>query len=479
MSIVLFLFASCFAVPIGVLLASQFPRLRDLVFMATMFSLTALMLFAMFDINFLGREWYRGTSRGIQITIIDLLALILFFSVVLTRGQYVYTGGGSPQAAAMMTAANRRFFVPASFWLMLAFFVYGCINVALSEPKLFGLWELAKLGRGLILFLAVAWYVRGERELRLFLIALCAGIGFVALNALYSRYGVGIHRIRAPFDHPNILSMYAVMAAPFFVAAVVTANLPKWLRVMSGFCALLAVGCVILSISRTGFATVVLICGGTVVAVAGLRLTPQKMLFLFASVVVGAAMIFQSWDSVLSRLQVATLDDEFGQEDRGRGMYFRLAWNIVQDHPEGVGLNNWSYYVSNQYAATIGREHAPYPGVNVPPPYGGATRPAPPAHNLGALTIGELGWPGLILMIALWVRWFQMSGVFIFERADVWAARFGIAAFFGIAGAFLHNLTEYEFRGTVIYFQFNFIIGAAAALYYLRDVARQATAQGA
>ena len=477
--IVLFLFASCFAVPIGVLLASQFPRLRDVVFFMMVFSLTAAMLFPQFDINFLGREWYRGTSRGIQITFVDLLMLILFFSVVLTRGQYVHTGAGNPQAAAILTQANRRFYVPASFWLMSAYVLYACVNVAISEPKIFGVWELAKLFRGLILFLAVAWYIRGERELRLFLIALCVSIAFVSLNALYSRYGVGVHRVRAPFDHPNILSMYSVIAAPFFVAAAATANLPKWLRGLSGFCALLAVGCVILSISRTGFATIVLVAGGTVVVVAGLRLTPGKLVFLFAAIIIGAAMIFQSWDSLVGRYLSASLEDEYGQEDRGRGMYFRLAWNMVQDHPEGVGLNNWSYHVSNHYAATIGREQAAYPGVNIPPLDDGAIKTAVPAHNLGALTIGELGWPGFFLMIAMWVRWFQVTGVFLFERADVWAARFGVAAFFSLAGLFLHNVTEYEFRGTMVYFQFNIIMGASAGLYYLRSVARQAAANGA
>src|SRR5215831_12077616 len=58
------------------------------------------------------------------------------------------------------------------FFLMLIFFLYGCFNVAISDPKIFGVFELSKMVRGFTIFLASAFFVRSERELRLFIWAL-------------------------------------------------------------------------------------------------------------------------------------------------------------------------------------------------------------------------------------------------------------------------------------------------------------------
>jgi hypothetical protein len=38
---------------------------------------------------------------------------------------------------------------------------------------------------------------------------------------------------------------------------------------------------------------------------------------------------------------------------------------------------------------------------------------AAPAHSLAALTVGELGIPGLVLLTVLWLRWFQMGSSFL------------------------------------------------------------------
>ena len=81
---------------------------------------------------------------------------------------------------------------------MLVFFLYACFNVAISEPRLFGMFELFRWFRGLILVLGVAFYLRSEREVRLLVFALALQISFEALLALKQRYFEGIHRV-SPF----------------------------------------------------------------------------------------------------------------------------------------------------------------------------------------------------------------------------------------------------------------------------------------
>src|SRR5690606_11559334 len=66
-------------VPVGILLAVVSKRFQGLVFAALVFGTTntAGLFGQPMDINFISREWYRGTTRGIEITYLDLLTIIL------------------------------------------------------------------------------------------------------------------------------------------------------------------------------------------------------------------------------------------------------------------------------------------------------------------------------------------------------------------------------------------------------------------
>ena len=151
----------------GSLLACISRRVRDVFFVLLVFLSPMI---ERVDVNFFSREWYRGTSRGFEFSILDIMSISLLVSAVLCPRQ-----------------GESRGYWPAGLGLMILFFLYACGNVAASDPKLFGLFELFKMVRGLILVLAVAFYVRSERELRLLLFALAALVCFEGLLALKQR----------------------------------------------------------------------------------------------------------------------------------------------------------------------------------------------------------------------------------------------------------------------------------------------------
>ena len=165
----------------------------------------------------------------------------------------------------------------------------------------------------------------------------------------------------------------------------------------------------------------------------------------------------------------------------GRGYYLRLAAAIAHDHFFGVGLNNWSYWVSNKYGPDQGWKFVPYkygtekdPGFIVPPGSNVDEAQAAPAHSLGALTVGELGIPGFLLFSVLWMRWFQMGASFLWPRTLDPMRRIGVGLFFGTWGIFLQSLTEWVFHQSPIYYTFNIMLGTLAGLYYLKKRARRA-----
>src|ERR1043166_6695454 len=111
----------------GIVLASLSKRVRDLFFILLIFSSP---LIERMDLNYVSREWYRGTSRGFEVSVPDILAISLLVSTLLFPRRDQVRG-----------------FWPASLGLMLLFFFYASFNVAISQPHLFGLFELFRMAR--------------------------------------------------------------------------------------------------------------------------------------------------------------------------------------------------------------------------------------------------------------------------------------------------------------------------------------------
>jgi len=417
------------------------------------------------DVNFVSREWYRGTSRGFEFSILDILSISLLVSAVLfpRRGE-------------------SRGFWPASLALMVLFFLYACANVAACEPKLFGLFELFKMVRGIILVLAVAFYVRGERELRLLIFALAVLVCFEGLLALKQRYLDGINRVPGTIDDSNSLSVFFCMTAPVLVAAV-NSRVPALLKVLCA--AGIALACVgeILTISRAGVVILASMLAGAAVCTASYRVTPRKIAICCVVALAAAGVIGKSWKTLGERFQQSTLDQEYGNHHNlGRGYYLRVASAIVDDHWFGIGLNNWSYRVSNEYGPKLGYRFVPYRGTDKEPsdviPSGSNVdeAQAAPAHCLAALTAGELGIAGLLLLALLWLHWFQMAASFLWNRTPNPLRRLGVGILFGFGGIFLQSLTEWVFRQSPIYYVFHVLLGTLASLYYLKRQAQRTPA---
>ncbi len=185
-----------------------------------------------------------------------------------------------------------------------------------------------------------------------------------------------------------------------------------------------------------------------------------------------------------SRFQGTDLAQEYGNNrSLGRGYYIRVAEAIVADQLFGVGLNNWSYWVSEKYGPRLGYRFVHYKGTDVepstviPPESNVDEAQAAPAHSLGALTAGELGIPGLILFAIVWMRWFQMALSFLWPRTTDPLRRIGVGLFFALCGIFLQSLTEWVFRHSPIYYVININLGVLASLYYLKKKAKRMAAE--
>ena len=450
----------------GVLLACLSQRVRDGFFIA-MIGLAPMT--ELYDVNFVSRDFYRGTVRGFEFSIVDILSLSILLSAVLVprRGE------------------TRAYWVP-SLGFLLCFLAYCVFNIGISDPKLFGLFEFSKMLRGLVIFLAVALYVRSERELRIVLLALALVMCYEGVTALKQRYLWGIHRVFGTVDHSNSLAALFCITAPVFVAAF-NSRIPVYLKALSSAAiALVCVG-VILTISRAGVVIIAIGLVGTCLATMSFKVTARKLVIGAAVLVAVTGLVAKSWQTLRARFEESTLDQEYGNHhNQGRGYYIRLAEAISAEKFFGVGLNNWSFWVSNKYGPKLGYKFNPYRGTDREPSYvipEGITNiddpQAAPAHNLGALTVGELGIPGLLIFGLLWMRWVQMGASFLWRRSADPLRQIGAGIFFSVGCMFLQSITEWVFRHSPIFYMFHILIGILASLYYMKRQARKAAVREA
>ena len=93
------------AIPTGIIVATFSHRARDAAFFVMV---AATVITDRLDVNFLSHYWYRGTTRGLEFSLVDLLAISVF------AGSFLRPRPG-----------KSRFYWPASFGLMLVFFFYA------------------------------------------------------------------------------------------------------------------------------------------------------------------------------------------------------------------------------------------------------------------------------------------------------------------------------------------------------------------
>ena len=80
---ILFFVTLVFGVPLGYFLSLNFPKIEKVIFFFMIF-FTARME----DINFISHEFYRGTTRGFEIGMVDLMTFIIFLLILHRRNRY-------------------------------------------------------------------------------------------------------------------------------------------------------------------------------------------------------------------------------------------------------------------------------------------------------------------------------------------------------------------------------------------------------
>lgn len=445
----IFFAAFALVLTVGRVVCSRSARLRDACAFLLVFGTTRT---DMLDINFLSREWYRGTTRGIEVSWVDLIWILLLASLPRNERRNAWLPGLGP---------------------MLVFFAYNALVVAYSDPAIFGIFELSNMLRHIFVFVTMARYVKGDRELSIIAWALSLAVAYEFLYALRCRFFWKQPRVQGSFAHCNVLSMYELMAIPM-MATVAASDASRALRRTCAVAALLGVATLLLTVSRGGIVTLTLVGIFLLFACASLREMTVRHAFVGISLAsILGVLVAANYDDFNARFEAEGFDKEYGGPVwEGRGAYLILAKGIAEHEPFGCGLNNWSWCVSNRYSPIVQQYHIAYTSADTPAPRRRLRRHhhvdnahAAPAHSLYAITLGETGWPGVVVFGIVWARWFTIAASFLRTRSSALRSRFGIGVLGALIGAFGQSFSEWEVRLTPLAFLLHVLLGATAALH--------------
>jgi hypothetical protein len=441
----IFFFATFVGVPIGILLASRFKILEQAVVILLIFTTVVP---DDTSINFYSREFYFALTKGIEISLGDLCALVILGVVFVNRSEY-RAPGIPPMTFAFIaviitgilswTTAPGFIFVPEAAQAHPFYLPYD-----IFETRLYPIFETTKWIRGMILFLALYYYLRKPENLDVIVMGVIIAAVYLGFDVLKDRYFHGIHRVKATFQHPNSLATYMAMSGTFMFSILLAEK--RLIRAgLLSFAIGLAGISVIMTISRGGLGALIIGLALSFLLLGWRNLSIKNVFIIFGGAIAGAVVLAAAADTLMDRF--------VGEQDAAGDLEYRMYYNnqaklMAGEKVFGVGMGNFSAFSWDEYAERVDPDNPP----------------GTPAHNIWFLTLGETGYIGLIAFAFFWIRFFSMSAPLI-----IWKLKgLPLAA---VTGATLlclvchvQSMVQLSFRQTPIFFLMMIAIAIVASL---------------
>ena len=298
---------------------------RYLIRLATLGLILPLVVFNKTSINFFSKEAYRGTSRGLEISIIYIVAVIIICTVFTIKGmQNPFPDRGS------------RLYLLYFLLCLPSLKTAGTFSVCVFE-----LWKMVMI---YLVFLAVYYYLKfSEGDLDIIMYGIAAVVGVNFFTMLYQHF-IGIYQPNGIFPHQNSMAMFMMIAGLLFFARYFN-NREKWRSTLFFIIFGMASVALVRTYSRGAIACYPL--GAIITVLFSLRYTfsVRKMyvVSLLAIILIGTVSYFVP--RVVKRFQSAPEASANTRRD-----FALIAKNMIVDKPfRGVGINNWGYAVNPPY----------------------------------------------------------------------------------------------------------------------------------
>lgn len=457
---VIFFFALVIGVPAGIVLANKSPLVEKFVVFILVLSTVVP---EDTGINFYSREFYFSLTKGFEISLGDLAALVLLGVMHLQKKDYHAPGMPplsvlfllvivsclaswvtAPLSVTVPTAAQEHPF-------MLPYDIF--------ETKIYPLFETSKWIRGFVLFLTIYYYLQKPGNLDTLAMVICLTTLYLGLRVLSDRYIYHIHRVKGTLQHPNSLATYMAMCGTFLFCILLAEN--RWKRILLYSTAIGLAGLsVIMTISRGGLGALIMGLGLSFMLLGWRNISVKNVVIVILGAIAGVAVLIAAADTLLARF--------VGEQDAAGDLEYRMYYNkqgmlMAQERLFGAGAGNFSALSWDRYAAMVDPDN----------PAG------TPAHNIWYLTLGETGYPGLIIFMLFWIRFFTMAGPLILWRLKGMQCAAATGATLLCFVCHVQSMVQLSFRQSPIFFMLIISVAIVAALQRQWQDSRKAVKEAA
>lgn len=445
----LFWFGIIFGIPVGIYTCRLYKPSMYLAFAILIISL----IYPNWSITFFSRESYKTSTYGFEIHFADLCAIVLFFAMLQRPAEF-----------------RLKYVIPLTlpyfFYLLISviswIFIDKSVNlpfvaVDINRPEyryyqlfLYPLFEMAKIVRGFFILWVSANLFIDKKFVTVLTVAFGLIVFYFTFSGLINRYV--FHDIRVSFGsfHPNVFNVYiGILGA--FLFPLVFATKKQLIMLLYLFLSVCALVSIILTISRASLVGYVVSMLFTIV-LGVLRYKSYRNVLVAGTIVGLSLLLFLKASS--------TLMERFNDEETQGGFDLRHKLNaaavlMAKDHFFGVGLGNYYAWSVSKYADLTSS------GVNI-------------AHNIWYLTLGELGYIGLGIFAAIWLRFYQMI-LYCLRFLRFLKSYDGFPIVLGIFGSSIvlqfQNYFHFAYRDTSIFFTMQILTGLLIRVYL--DIKRE------
>lgn len=422
---VIFFAVLLIGVPVNKILALKYLNYEKLLWFLLLF-FTCNMV----DINFVSMETYRGTSRGFEIGMVDIVVFSIL-AILLTRTEEY---------------PLKR---PPGTFLYWTYFFFSAISIVNSDLYIVSFFELWKMLRMYIFFYVVYNMIRTyEHILRLYYI-ISFIIIFVTYVVLKQKYIEGIFQTYGPFPHQNSLVLYMIIMGSMALGVLLNKedeNMKYWLAVFG-----MSAVDIISTLSRGGLAMFGLAIMVVILLSYTSKITLRKLGITLLFLIMGAGVLGKAMDSITERVDTAPKESL-----EVRVVLAIAAQKMANDKILGIGLNNFGLKINDPYPYSSHIE-------KVEDEKGGLV------ETIYLMIAAETGWHNLGVFITF-LLYFYFKNLRNFFRLKGTPYRFvpiGIAG--GLTALYVQCTLEWALKQTNNFYELMFVFALIAALSRILD----------
>lgn len=382
-------------------------------------------------INFFTDPSYRGTSRGFEVTLTDLIVTSILFFLYIKNKKIILFPKGS------------------IFYII--YLITSLISIMNSEFRIHSGWEAQKMLLMYLFFITLYNYIIYKKNINIIINSLCFLVIFNFIIILNQKYLIGYYQPSGLFAHRNSTSMFINLIAPIFLSLLLNSKTKKsffYLFVFS-ICAI----SVIFALSRG--AIFFFPIAATIVASFSIasKITNRKIQIIALFLVLAILGTLKSAPMIADRFERAS-----AASGETRIRLAKIAVRMANDNFFGIGLNNWGIKVNPPFTYSEGLR-----------PWEDEEYKDGIVETIYLLVAAECGWIGFTSLL-FWFGYYLFQNVLNIRRyKNSLSVYLPIGILAGLIAIFGQSTLEWVLKQTPNFYELMLIFAIVAAMAKLYE----------